>query len=294
MYNLENSFKRGQEIKSTDLILKEEVAKNKEKLEEDFRENFEPISDDLEKIALSSVKKINSFFRENNIEIKEIILEDLSIFSTEEDGNPYYDNTKEIIVIPDIILQNSSDEELEAILVHEIYHSISRNKLNIMLDDLVNKKFLIRSKVGYRGTHHLYNEDNYQIYNYFSDFNEGVTDTLTYETLKSDEFINYKAEVLMVRSIIKNVYPEKGKMKSFLDGYFNGNTMHLREIENGYGEGSLILLASIQTDSLITEKNFNDKDLLQKQLKFKELSISFFVENDLNKRGKISEKINNF
>jgi hypothetical protein len=105
--------------------------------------------------------------------------------------------------------------------------------------------------------------------------------------------VSYKDEVDLVFKIVKKIYSSEVGLKKFVQGYLDGSMMHLRDIEKFYGKKSLSLLASIETKENL-EKYYSDPEELEQEKKYREMALSFFMEDDEEKRKKILEDIDDF
>lgn len=135
-------------------------------------------------------------------------------------------------------------------LLHEMVHSVSHIKYEILEDDIKNYR------IGYALKNH---KDNIK---YFESFNEALTEDLTqsllfknrqvlYNTFNINKFgtpNSYSKDNMIIDNIViglsdNNKIPEHLIRDKFYKGLLTGDMMHLREIDKVFGEGSLRLLA---------------------------------------------------
>ncbi len=135
-------------------------------------------------------------------------------------------------------------------LLHEMVHSVSHIKYEILEDDIKNYR------TGYALKNH---KDNIK---YLESFNEALTEDLTQSLLFKNRQVlydtfnikklgipnSYSKDNMIIDNIViglsdNSKIPEHLIRDRFYKGLFTGDMMHLREIDKVFGEGSLRLLA---------------------------------------------------
>ncbi len=191
----------------------------------------------------------------------------------------------------------ADEDNLKKTLVHEIFHKISANLIHTTQYKQEDNEFITKFKSGYSSEYVLLEEKTELMRTKkkvrFESFNEGVTEIMTVFALHDDlsEYVktsSYSTEIAMVSAIIRNVY--KNRFKDFIDGYFSGNIMHLREIEKYYGKNSLKLLATIDTKKHYEHTYKDDTNLLEQVLRDRNFAIEFFITQNEARKEELRKK----
>ena len=188
---------------------------------------------------------------------------------------------------------------LYRIILHEMIHYYSFNSIIFTgstndIDD-------------YRCGYSVYSKNETFRHGHFYGFNEAVTEKIVKDILRNNiqelknkfnisekEFKEenklrslYKNEINILDLIIDNMakfYKKDPKeiWNNFKKGFFNGDMMHLRDIEETFGPGSLRVLAAMTSKGGM--KN------IQKENIFSNL-VKFFKEKNQEKRNKLANEI---
>jgi hypothetical protein len=188
-------------------------------------------------------------------------------------------------------------------LLHEMVHASGHVKYHA---DIEEKKVKT-----YRSGYLNISQNDQELM--FLKFNEGVVERATMELMKKyDEEItekldiapaekkylqrfsagNYRAEVGMINSVTnaiaqhKNISEEE-VWEDFKKGHFTGNMMHLRAIDEVYGEGTLRIIASLE--NIIQKKS--EKTGRSEKIIIESKLFNFLRESDLEERKKLREEL---
>ncbi len=243
MVEFEKGILKTNNTKKAEEKLEAFIDKRGKKIQEEIENNYDFLSVEEEKQFFAVLESVKKFLDNLSVKLK-IDLDNIVCLTTDSEPYPNYDITKNTIIIPEYIF-DEEEEVFNFVLSHEIFHSLSSLKTQILLDDLDEEDvYFIKNKIGFSSAYHKYidkkGEQSYQIFNAF---NEGVTDLLAYNLTGNSNLISYVKESEVVDIFLKNIFNSQEKEKHFLNGYFNGDKMFLREIEKFYGPGSLRLLA---------------------------------------------------
>lgn len=140
-------------------------------------------------------------------------------------------------------------------IIHEMIHAKSFHKYKIENNEVSS----------YRNGYLTKNDKGA----YFRGLNEAITektvlDILNDENKKIKINLNileskYRVELKIIENIVKKIAKKEGKEEKeiwdiFKEGHFSGNMMHLRKIEENFGEGSLRILAKMGSNEKLTSK----------------------------------------
>lgn len=189
-------------------------------------------------------------------------------------------------------------------ILHESIHLCSFERNQVVVED--NDLYISNYRTGYLNERDRINE-NGETHEHFRGLNEGITDLIVEEILKkhrleiADELkitnqeenqsVNWMRYRTLVKEVIFRISEKQGEeyqtvWKKFERGYFTGEMMHLRDVEDVFGKGSLRILAAAfseyENKDEIDEKIFEyfdakteeEKDDLAKEiLKEREFAI---------------------
>lgn len=152
-------------------------------------------------------------------------------------------------------------------ILHEFIHLCSFERNQIVVED--NDLYISNYRTGYLNERDRVNEDG-ETHEHFRGLNEGITDLIVEEILKKHRLeiinelnisrqeenqpINWMRYKTLMKEIIFRIAENKGEeyesvLGRFKKGYFTGEMMHLRDIENVFGKGSLRILAAAFPES---------------------------------------------
>ncbi|MEA3322984.1 MAG: hypothetical protein U9Q12_02070 [Patescibacteria group bacterium] len=244
-----------------------------------------------------SLELVIQFLERIGINIRDLGVESFNVFVTKtEKGNSFYNSAWDKIVINESTLKD--EQSAVRTIIHEIYHNLSAHALHLTQFQQEDKKYVRKIKSGFSSEYSLIEKkvrhksiDNKELFNAL---NEGVTDWLTIVTIPKEQLTpsGYQGEVAIVHSLLKNVYGESdSEVKIFLESYFTGKMMHLRNIEKFYGKNSLKLLAHLNTKEYYEESYGHNEEYLEHILQWKSKVVEFFTTDDVSKREDLREKL---
>jgi len=278
----------------------DELSKFENYMQKRISEGLEKQEGELKKTEeeLYVIEKINQILtqkcKEYEVEKPEIFPDNIHIFESKNDivGGKYNADAHKIYL--DRMKGRRLDEYF--VLLEEMIHATSYVSFSISEERNVDKY-----RLGYLINN---NEDGHS---HFLGLNEAVTARMFLNILKENE-LNFTQDLQITEGEIKEnkflVYPylkvldflqakiaESKKesienvQKRFEKGMLTGEMMHLRDIEDIFGPGSLRIIASLGSDTKSKFNNHREKESV--------LTIQFFKTEDQELKNKIAKKLLN-